>query len=199
LPRFLPVQPVLADCGISAGISTIATDSSGRVCCDTWRFELPRSMDGIDIPKTDFRTELDWALRGAAGAGNVGGDIAVSDFGMDDDEVRRKKGMEDGVRRLFCPGFGIGAERVEATGVVLVREPSSDDGWCTSDQGVDISSGRPGELAGDESLVLSRRFKADEKDHFLLIWRGLALLSEGTEDGDWTGGDCSEGEGRTAE
>lgn len=122
------------------------------------------------MPKTDFRTEPEGTLRTAVGGGKVGGDIVVSDLGTDDDEVRRKKGMEDGVRRLCWPGLGIGAGMLEATGVVLVLDPSSEEGWCTSDQGVDISSGRPGELVGDaESLVLSRRLRAEEKDHFLLI------------------------------
>jgi len=58
-------------------------------------------MDGNCMPKTDFRTDPEGTLRAIVGGGNVGGDTVVSDFVTEDDEVRRKNGIDEGVRRLF--------------------------------------------------------------------------------------------------
>jgi hypothetical protein len=146
------------------------------------------------MPNTDLRTFPFELVREVDPGGGI--DVADSDafsvfFGMDEDEVRRKKGIEDGVDLLGgWPGLGRGAERFPATGVVLDLEPSSDGGLFTSDQvvfGLLLSSGGPGELEGEDSLC-RRRFSADENDHFLLICLGRPE-SDGTEEGEDISGD----------
>jgi hypothetical protein len=97
LPLFLPFQPVEAKCVGSAFISTISC-KGGVICCDTVRFELPRNIDGNCIPSIDFLADPDAFLLVEGGA--MGAD---SGFEMDDDDVRRKKGIDEGVSR-FCGG-----------------------------------------------------------------------------------------------
>ena len=101
LPRCRPVQPVLLVCRGSAVSTGVAS------CCDSPRFdELPLNIDGRCMPSTDLRVvgvcgidEVDADcipadLRGSGGAGP---------FWLDDDEdVRLKKGIEEGPNRFVA-------------------------------------------------------------------------------------------------
>ena len=109
------------------------------------------------MPKTDLRTVPEGTFRVyVAGGGGIDS--------IDCEDVRRKNGMDDGVRRLEGADFVFCAE--SPIGVVLDLDPSSDGGYPVSDCGL-FTTSTPG-LAGGVSLCM-RRFRADEKDHFLVI------------------------------
>lgn len=93
---------------------------------------------------------------------------------IDCEDVRRKKGMEDGVKRLGGPLLTACEET--PTGVVLDLDPSSDEGCIVSRCGL-LATSRPG-LTGDESFW-RRMLSAEEKDHFFVICRGLFVSDTG--------------------